>query len=126
MPSPIGLLGSPGFVKLLSLSLALAGGPSATSWSPDSRWIAYTVVEPRTADAPPAGWFFQDDGKMIHADAGTNPSTSGTSGERKSIASKIWATQAAPPHASVLLEESDGPLGSPSWRPDASSRRAGC
>lgn len=112
-----GIISSLGVAKLFVFSAVLAGVPSPTSWSPDGRWICYTVAEPREAASAPENWFFESgDLGAEHAGKGLKPSPTPRPEEARLF--RIWATQAGPVQASVLLEESDGPVGAPAWRPD--------
>ncbi len=39
-------------------ALAFAGSGSPMNWSPDGRWVAYTVAIRRDRTGPPTGWLF--------------------------------------------------------------------
>ncbi len=84
---------------------------------PDSRWLAYTVVEPQGTMAPPSDWLFQPARPKAQTEHDSDfpvlPPT-----QQAPVVYRVWATQAGSSNQSALLEESDGPLGSPSWRPD--------
>src|SRR6185437_1555098 len=110
------LLGSLGIAKILSLSVAMTGAQAPISWSPDSRWICYTVAEPRATVSVASVWIF--DGGNSATTVATDSVASNAPVGRDANVFRIWATQVASPQASALLEESDDPLGSPSWRPD--------
>jgi hypothetical protein len=81
-------------------------------WSPDGQWLAYTMAVRPGPLVPAAGWLF-DTSKA------TTPGRS-TIEKRPAAAPKVyrlWATR-VDTGASVLLEESPGPLTSPAWSPD--------
>ncbi len=78
-------------------------------WSPDGRWLAYVT------EAPPAdlnlkpGWLFRNDGPGIW--------------ERPRGAARsyqLWVSR-FDNSASILIEESPLPIGSPGWSPDGRS-----
>jgi len=117
MPLSFHLLGSLGIAKILSTSLALTSSRLPVAWSPDSRWICYTVVESREPGTAPPGWIFGPENAPSTGNA-TAPRPVDASPGRDSAAYRIWATQAAAPYASALIEDSEAPLGSPNWRPD--------
>lgn len=117
MSTALEILGSLGVAKLLFFSVAMTGVPSPASWSPDGRWIGYTVAEPREAASAPKNWFFES-GDLGAPPAGKGLKSSTSPRPEEARVFRIWATQADPPQASVLLEESDGPVGPPAWRPD--------
>jgi Tol biopolymer transport system component len=76
-------------------------------WSPDGKWIAYTVeVRPIERVIRP-GWLFEPI---------TTPMAT-QSGSSRPLAYRIWATR-KDSGASVLLEESNLPLTAPGWSPD--------
>src|SRR4051812_33686825 len=80
-------------------------------WSPDSRWLAYTMaVRPESPNLPP-GWIFET------APAGAKGAgwTHATA-RPPALAYRLWATRAET-GVSVLLEESRGPITSPCWSP---------
>ncbi len=93
---------------VLAGSIALAGCLHAPMpWSPDGKWIAYTVeVRPIDRVLRP-GWLFEPT---------TTPLTSPAAATRPS-SYRLWATR-KDSGASVLLEESDQPLTAPGWSPD--------
>jgi len=93
---------------VLACSFAIAGCIHAPMpWSPDSRWIAYTVeVRPIDQILRP-GWLFESPSR---------PSTL-LGGSTRPTAYRLWATR-KDTGASVLLEESDQPMTAPGWSPD--------
>ncbi len=93
-------------VGLAASLLLLAGCLHAPMpWSPDGSWIAYTVeVRPFDQILSP-GWTFDT------SPPPKKPATSPASSYR------LWATRTST-NASVLLEESTGPITAPGWSPD--------
>lgn len=82
-------------------------------WSPDGRWLAYTLTVRPIEETLPPGWLL---------DAG---SPLGSARVRVGIcrpvpAYRLWATR-ADSLESVLLEDSRGPLTSPGWSPDGTA-----
>lgn len=77
-------------------------------WSPDGAWIAYPVATRRAESIIAPGWLFETgepSGKYTPA-----PPTG----------YRLWATQGFS-GASVLLDESAGPITAPGWSPDGRS-----
>jgi Tol biopolymer transport system component len=95
--------------------LLLGCVPSPILWSPDGKWLAYTMAV-RPADRVLApGWLFETGGGRGLAGpewAGGRP--------RGGIRYRLWATR-VDDGTSVLLEEGRGPLTSPGWNPDGSA-----
>jgi hypothetical protein len=100
-----------GLVWLLGLTptLALAGADAPMHWSPDGRWVAYTVSTPADRPILPPGWLFRNDRGASTA------SREGVAGGPGMF--RLYATE-ADAKTSVLLEESPWPLTSPEWSPD--------
>ena len=97
-------------IALLS-ALALVGCLHApVLWSPDGQWLAYTLaLRPEQPSLSP-GWLFA-----------TAPQGGRPLGQRPGpVAPRVYRLWATRPEGgeSVLLEESRGPLTSPSWSPD--------
>ena len=92
----------------LASSIAIVGCLHAPMlWSPDGKWLAYTVeVRPIDRLLRP-GWIFESP---------TAPSTQPIPKGRPT-AYRLWATR-NDTGASVLLEESNHPLTAPGWSPD--------
>lgn len=100
---------------LLGLASAMMVGclSAPVLWSPDGRWLAYTVAV--RADGPllEPGWLFRtgsggSDDLLGWGDPARRPAAA---------VHRIWATEAET-GVSVLLEQSPGPLSSPAWSPD--------
>ena len=85
---------------------------SSMSWSPDSRWLAYTSLD-GPAEPLPHGW-------LLGAAAAHIDSPSGRVDTRKVPARpavyRIWAIDQNS-GANVLIEESRWPLSAPAWGP---------
>jgi hypothetical protein len=81
-------------------------------WSPDGRWLAYTMaVQPGSRMLAP-WWLFETE-----SPAGSDLSSARSKRRLAVAAYRLWATRAETGE-SVLLEESRGPLTSPVWSPD--------
>ena len=92
----------------LACSVAVAGCLHAPMpWSPDGKWLAYTVeVRPVDRILRP-GWLFASPTMPPGTPVGTS----------KPTAYRLWATR-NDTGASVLLEESSRPITAPGWSPD--------
>ena len=92
----------------LASSIAIGGCLHAPMpWSPDGRWIAYTVeVRPIEKLLTP-GWLFESP---------TSP-TRATIPPGRPTGYRLWATRGTT-GTSVLLEESSRPMTAPGWSPD--------
>ena len=99
-----------GIVGLSSLVL-LSCVHAPVLWSPDGQWLAYTLA--MRADRPilTPGWLFET------ATADVGASAADPSVRRPPLNYRLWASRVESGE-SVLLEESRGPLTSPSWSPD--------
>jgi len=99
------------WIPALALVSALAIGGclhAPMPWSPDGKWIAYTVeVRPEGQLLRP-GWLFE---------AVDGPAASRPAPRSKPSGYRLWATR-GDSGASVLLEDSPGPLTAPGWSPD--------
>ena len=93
---------------VLACSIALAGCLHAPMpWSPDGKWIAYTMeVRPIECILHP-GWLFEPPTAPRALPAGPGRPSS----------YRLWATR-KDSGASVLLEESEQPITAPGWSPD--------
>jgi len=103
-------------VWTIGLTAALVVGcvHSPVLWSPDGRWLAYTVAA-RKVDRLAPGWIF---GETATAPGPSAIEVGQGAGEVSSY--RIWATRAETGE-SVLLEDSPGPLTSPGWNPDGTA-----
>src|SRR4051794_14164690 len=102
----------PIWIVCLASVLTLGCLHAPVLWSPDGRWLAYTLAVQPTGQAPAPWWLFET----------APPPRSGlnaTTPVRRPASSvyRLWATSAETGE-SVLLEESRGPLTSPGWSPD--------
>lgn len=106
-----------GLVWLLGMTPALAfGGPDGPlQWSPESRWLSYTVAGPAERPIPKPGWLFGNGRGAPFSD----PYRRGGANARH----RVYRIYASNPDStvSVLLEESRWPLTSPGWSPDGRS-----
>ena len=76
-------------------------------WSPDGKWIAYTVEVRPTDRILRPGWLFESPTTPLVEPGGSN----------RPSAYRLWATR-EDSGASVLLEESGQPITAPGWSPD--------
>jgi Tol biopolymer transport system component len=80
-------------------------------WSPDGQWVAYTMARRSDFAELSPGWLFEkgtEDAPLLSG----KPAT-----PRAALNYRLWASRAETGE-SVLLEESRGPLTSPTWSPD--------
>jgi len=75
-------------------------------WSPDGKWIAYVVEVRPIGQILKGGWLFEPAGEAARPRPRSSPT-----------AYRLWATRAET-GASVLLDESAGPISAPGWSPD--------
>jgi Tol biopolymer transport system component len=94
-----------------------AGQPSSPiSWSPDSQWLAYTIVIESRRETVRPRWLFETEHPQ-------QPSVvkraSGALRKARSapVIYQIWTTERGN-QGSVLIEESRHPLSSPAWSPE--------
>ncbi len=80
-------------------------------WSPDGKWIAYTIAVRSGSPSLPGSWLFETQPPSGSSIVEGKPATGGVAGYR------LWATR-VDTGESVLLEESRGPLTAPAWSPD--------
>ncbi|CAN5828941.1 hypothetical protein BH23PLA1_BH23PLA1_20370 [soil metagenome] len=86
---------------------------SPVLWSPDGRWLAYTVATRPVEEVLRPGWIFQDQRPELF---GSDDPSAGVEGP-EDLRYRLWVTRAED-GAAVLLEESAGPLTSPGWDPE--------
>ena len=92
---------------LATMPTSFPGGlDSPPQWSPDGRWLAYTISAPNESAGLPPGWLFG--GVSARPEGSSVPS---------SVTFRMIVTELAT-GSSVLFEESRGPLSAPAWRPD--------
>lgn len=113
------LHGLVGLVRVLAASSALSDEwvNSPMSWSPDGRWLTYTVIPAPAAPGRAAGWLF--DATPGETPAASAPRGATTDSERRDgrpSTYQIWASR-SDGEASVRIEESRWPLSAPAWRP---------
>jgi Tol biopolymer transport system component len=95
----------------LASALAIAGCLHAPMpWSPDGKWLAYTVEVRPIGPMLRPGWLF--DPALADGPAGVDPGS-----RTPPTAYRLWASR-ADGGASVLLEDSPGPITAPGWSPD--------
>jgi hypothetical protein len=82
-------------------------------WSPDGRWLAYTVAVRAETRIPRPGWLFDTQ----PPEPLSRPKRDSTTSTGPPRLYRLWATR-VDTGVSVLLEESRGPLTSPCWSPD--------
>jgi hypothetical protein len=100
-----------GWVSVLLLGCV----PSPILWSPDGKWLAYTMAVRPTDRILAPGWLFAPDAGR---EAAGLFAASGR--PRGGLSYRLWATRAED-GTSVLLEEGRGPLTSPAWKPDGTA-----
>lgn len=109
-----------GLVRLLTTAVAAGWVGAPMSWSPDGRWLSYTMApDPSPADRRP-GWLFDHpSGNPPVAPAPGHGDVRGEVVPGPSAAPgafRIWASR-RDGGTSALIEESEWPLTSPSWSP---------
>jgi Tol biopolymer transport system component len=113
-----------GFVRLLATAVAAGWIGSPMSWSPDGRWLSYTMA-PDSASAPRRpGWLFDATSAAPETSNGRGHADGRADGPVNPPAGpgsyRIWASQ-RDGGTSVLIEESATPLTAPRWHPRARS-----
>ncbi len=93
----------------LTPTLALGGTGAPLQWSPDGRWVAYSVSVASEPPILPAGWLFETGTPGVPRPRSDAPTPSRID--------RIYAVELET-GASVILEESRAPLTSPAWSPD--------
>ena len=99
-----------GLIHVLASSLVGSCLHAPLAWSPDGQWLAFTTYRPSAA--PPVELPGLFDARMPARVA--SPEREGGSEPSRY---RIWATERAT-LSSVLIEDSAGPISSPSWSPD--------
>jgi hypothetical protein len=101
------------FCAILCLASTVSAGwmSSPMSWSPDSRWLAYTAVLDPSAETLRPGW-------LVGGGEARGEIPAGAAGTRKDPARptsfRIWAVDQIA-RSNVLIEESRWPLSAPAW-----------
>ena len=101
--------------RLMATSLTALCLHAPMSWSPDGRWLAYTMVEPADTPTLKPGWLY-DSGALFPARRGSFLPLD----ERPKTGFpryRIWATERVS-GVSVLIADAAYPLSSPAWGPD--------
>ncbi len=87
------------------------------SWSPDSRWLAYTVSENPAEAGLPKGWLL---GRASAPEASRLPAKATRQDPADLLTYRIWAADQSG-GTTVLIEESRWPLSAPAWGPRGKS-----
>jgi hypothetical protein len=92
------------------------------AWSPDGQWLAYTTVARPPRRALETDWLYPDssDRPIWRAQRRASDSPRLTPSKVASPRYRLWTTR-ADPGASVLLEDSPGPITPPCWRPNGAA-----
>ena len=96
-----------GLSHVLTAAFVTASFGAPIEWSRDGRWVAHVAVASSDAPALPPRWPLDPDGRAHSRPPAPAPRR----------IHRIWATPASGTE-SVLLEESTGPVTSPTWGPD--------
>jgi hypothetical protein len=100
-------------IHVLACSSSAAWMSSPMSWSPDSRWLCYTVSFDPAAETFQAGW-------LLGPIESRQESPAAPESTRKDLAGcavfRIWAADQTG-QSTVLIEESRWPLSAPAWGP---------
>lgn len=106
------LVGLTGLSHLLAASLLATAAASPLEWSPNGRWLAYTITDADSTSILHDGW-------MTTAPVQSKTST-GLAVLHKGTKHRIWASRFGASE-SVLIEESRWPLSAPTWGADGRS-----
>lgn len=118
--------------RVLKILRFLCGGIAAIAvagclhppiaWSPDGQWLAYTTVARPPRRALEADWLYPDSSDRPITRAAERAANSPKPSAAKAAAPRyrLWATR-ADDGASVLIEDSPGPITSPCWRPNGTA-----
>ncbi|MHB1556080.1 MAG: TolB family protein [Isosphaeraceae bacterium] len=104
-----------GLVRLLATAAITAGWVhSPMSWSPDGRWLSYTVVSQPGQEARDPGWIFDtsSEGSAGPAAVASRPPAP----DPRRTRYRIWASR-PDGESSALIDESAWPLTAPAWSP---------
>jgi hypothetical protein len=104
-----------GIAKLLALSLTANCLDSPLAWSPDGRWLAYTVHQSPSGTGPAAGWLFSPGTPAAARNRGLAPGAAPAAPVGNRF--RIWAVDRAGSNP-VLIDESPWPLSAPGWSLD--------
>lgn len=102
-----------GLSRTLASSLLASCLHAPLAWSPDGQWLAFTSSQGTAESSRASGWLF--DVRRPSTEVGDDHQ-----GGEGPAAFRIWATERAT-LSSVLIEDSEGPLSSPTWSPDGHS-----
>jgi Tol biopolymer transport system component len=105
------------FATLFGSTVLGAYTEAPITWSPDGRWVVYTLSASPIDQALEAGWFFN---ARRPARAASRSTPTDRLDNLVQSTHRIWATLAETGE-STLLAESRGPLSSPAWNPDGSA-----
>lgn len=104
-----------GLVRLLaSAAISVGWVHSPMSWSPDGRWLSYTVVFQPGQEARERGWIFDTSHEDTAGPAAVASRPPGP--DARGTRYQIWASR-PDGEASALIEESAWPLTAPAWSP---------
>ncbi|MEO6810653.1 MAG: biopolymer transporter Tol [Isosphaeraceae bacterium] len=101
------------WVSFLGSVMLLGCLHAPVPWSPDGRWLAYTLTMRPIEEILPPGW-------LLDANPPLGSTRTRVSLRRPVQGYRLWATR-ADTLESVLLEDSQGPLTSPGWSPDGTA-----
>jgi len=112
MKASVALLLVLGLIQLNSSTAAAGELSPAMSWSPDSQWLSYTMVNEPGRQRRPPGWLF-DTSSDREADRQW-PALDAIQAVAGRSTYQIWTTR-RDGQSTVLIEESPWPLSTPAW-----------